>query len=635
MLTAVLYRLICGRLPLSIRRTFVLPAVLLTAAFPYAAGGAESKYPVALMNWMVDGTFHALIVDKSRQRLTVWEVKDGEPSMIESYRCSTGENSGDKWVRGDMRTPEGVYFFCSVIDGRTLPPKYGMWAFTTDYPNFVDRRRGKSGDGIWLHGRDKPLGPKPDSNGCIALGNEDLVKVSRFIKLQDTPLIVVKKLNLAPRSQVVEQERQLRDFIENWRQAWESQDLDAYMGNYSLNFQSCRLDYKAWKEKKQKLNKRYKKISVRLGNVRLYRQNGLVTAIFSQDYGSERYRSSGIKVLYLVNDGKYRIYAEDYHKPVDDSFPVGTLLAGINAFPGEDRYKSRQNLKIRLVATDEPELPVEDEFETPRPSAPSRGVVLKTIAAAGEIAAPALESNEKFVHDASPDRLIVARITPAYAPSADSPGTSGPSDKPVKAREPLKSVPPDGAARTAIEAGGDVKDTDLSSNRPAVMETHSEAPKPAEPLRAAAQPAEPVRVETQPVEPVRVETREEKAGKIPEETHDDEVRDVVARFLTQWKAAWEKKDLDKYLKMYHPDFGDGRSDFKELAKTRRRYFRKYRTIQVEMERMHIRKVETGLQVKFLQIFRGDEYSDKGWKSMVLVGEKDTGFRILSEDWSAL
>jgi len=608
MLTATIHRLLFGRLPLLIGKVLPL-AVSLTLALPGVSSGAERQYPVALMNWMVDGTFHALIVDKSQQRLTVWEVKEGEPSMIESYRCSTGENEGDKWVRGDMRTPEGVYFFCSVIDGRTLPSKYGMWAFTTDYPNFVDRRRGKSGDGIWLHGRDKPLGPKPDSNGCIALENQDLVKVSRFVRLQNTPLIVVKTLKLAPRSVVMEQERELRDFLENWRQAWESRDLDTYMGHYSLNFQSCWLDYKAWKEKKRKLNKRYTKIRVRLRNLRLFRQNGLVTAIFSQDYSSESYRSSGVKVLYITDDGKYRIYAEDYHKPVDDSFPVGTLLAGINAYP-KDQHHVRQNLGIRLVSTDEPELPVEAEFEAPRPAAPSRGVVLKTIAAAGEIAAPALESNEKFLLGPSPERLVVARMMPAYAPSEGLPGQLGLSDNPSKAREPLKSIPSHGETRDSLEAAGEVKDKKVSANLP---------PSP----------------EADTVKSIRVESREKKDSKSPEEIDLTEVRDDVAKFFARWKAAWEQKDLDKFLKMYHPDFGSGKSAIKELAKTRRRYFRRYRTIQVEMERMQIRKVETRLHVKFIQTFRGDEYSDKGWKSMVLVGGEDKGLRILSEDWSAL
>ncbi|MDQ7783881.1 MAG: L,D-transpeptidase family protein [Desulfomonilaceae bacterium] len=611
MLTATLHRLWFGRLHLSSRKALPL-VVFLNIALTGIVSAAERQYPVALMNWMVEGTFHALIVDKSQQRLTVWEIREGEPSMIESYRCSTGENEGDKWVRGDMRTPEGVYFFCSVIDGRSLPPKYGLWAFTTNYPNFVDRRHGKSGDGIWLHGRDKPLGPKPDSNGCIALENQDLIKVSRFIKLQHTPLIVVKKLKLAPRSAVVEQERELRDFIENWRQSWESQDLDSYMGHYSLNFQSCRLDYKAWKDKKRKLNERYRKIRVRLSNVNLYRQNGLVTAIFSQDYNSDSYRSSGVKVLYLVNDGTYRIYAEDYHRPVDDPFPVGSLLAGINQFPS-DRYRPRQDLGIRLVSTDEPENGVEAELESPRPSAPSRGVVLKTIAAVADVAAPALESNEKFVHETSPDRLIVARIVPAYSPSQDLNSPFGLADKQVKAREPLESdvgdtgVVPGPAAVAAAGKPREYEDSGRASSR---LQTRSE-------------------------KLPRAETRDTKDDESPDETHRAEVRDSVAKFLAQWKRAWEQKDLDGYLSMYHPEFGGDAFDFKKLAQTRKRYFRKYGMIRVKMERLQIRKVEKQLHVKFLQIFRGDEYSDKGWKSMVLVRGKDKGLRILSEEWSAL
>ncbi len=335
--------------------TILLTALAISIMWTHRARGSEPLYPQALMNWMVEGTFHAMIVDKSQQRLSVWRIKDGEPSLVESYRCSTGENDGDKWVRGDMKTPEGVYLFCSVIDGRRLPSKYGQWAFTTDYPNFVDRRRGKSGDGIWLHGRDKPLGDKPDSNGCVALENQDLVKASRFIRLQDTPLIVVKKLLMVPRSEILNQERRLRDFVESWRQSWESRDVDEYMSHYSSNFQSCWLDYNGWKEKKKRLSQRYKKIRVRLGDVYFYRQNGLITAVFSQTYSSDGFRSSGLKVLYIVEEGgKFAIYSEDYHQPVDDPFPVRTLLArvGADAVPGTER---NSEFRIRLVSTDEPE----------------------------------------------------------------------------------------------------------------------------------------------------------------------------------------------------------------------------------------------------------------------------------------
>ena len=301
------------------------------------------------------------------------------------------------------------------MTGERSHPRTGLWAFTTDYPNFVDRRRGKSGDGIWLHGRDKPLGSKPDSNGCIALENADLVKISRYIRLQGTPLIVVKKLRMAPRSVIMEQERELRDFIEGWRQAWESQNLDSYMKRYSRNFQSCWLDYNAWKEKKRKLYERYKKVRVRIGNVYLYRQDGIVTAIFSQEYSSEIYRSSGIKVLYSVRESQYRIYAEDYHRPVDDPFPVAALLARV----GEGRETGpsvRKEYSIRLVSTDEPDQPPAGEFETPRPSAPSKGVVLERLHVANDSPAPAIEVNEKYSGQPSADRLIVAQIVPAYVP---------------------------------------------------------------------------------------------------------------------------------------------------------------------------------------------------------------------------
>lgn len=608
MLTTRLAILWSFSLPPWARKT--LPFAILSALVWSGMGVcSEPRYPVALMNWMVEGSSHALIVDKSRQRLTVWKIQEGEPSLIGTYRCSTGENEGDKWVRGDMKTPEGVYFFCSVIDGRTLPPKYGLWAFTTDYPNFVDRRRGKSGDGIWLHGRDKPLGPKPDSNGCIALENEDLIKVSRYVRLQGTPLIVVKRLKMAPRSAIMEQERDLRDFIEGWRQDWESQDLKAYMSRYSRNFQSCWLDYTAWREKKRKLNKRYKKIRIRLGDVYLYRQNGMVTALFNQDYSSDSYRSSGVKVLYIVHEGGNKIYAEDYHRPVDEAFPVGSLLARFNVRPDENPRRERRDPRIRLVSIDDQEHVSDADVERPRPAAPSRAVVVKTIAAAKKVAVPTIESNKKFVHGVSPDRLIVARIMPAFAPPEPVIGEGDPSGKPTRIRVPMRLPRTAGVADHSAKAGeAKVSKIGPDSHR-------SPEPIPRKIKRTA----------------TLKETESQRLG----QPNHSESQELVRNFLSQWKNAWEQKDLDSYVKMYHPDFGSGKTDFKEFAKSRRRYFRKYRTIRVTMERLQIRKVEKQVKVRFLQIFRGDDYSDKGWKNMVLVGGEGKGLRILSEEWSSL
>jgi len=563
------------------------------------------------MNWMVDGTFHALIVDKSSQTLSVWRISSGEPRMVESYRCATGENEGDKWIRGDMKTPEGVYFFCSVIDGGTLPSKYGLWAFTTDYPNFVDRRRGKGGDGIWLHGRDKPLGPKGDSNGCIALENPDLVKVSRFIRLQSTPLIVVKKMKMAPRSRIIEQELGLRDFIESWRQAWESRDLDRYMAHYSRNFQSGWLDSDNWKQKKRKLLQRYSKIQVRLGNVYLYRQNGLITTIFTQAYRSDGFRATGIKVLYITDHGRYRVYSEDYHRPVDDPYPAGALLAGVGN-KGSAGASERPEFRIRLVSTDEPEQGGRNELESPRPVAPSRGVVLETLgtSAPTEAPCPALAANKKTADKALRERVVVARLTPGDVSVAER----DISFHSKRSRVPRKHVSAGERARgPRADASGGLQPSDERTwPRVAALSRAGET------LRA---------VEREP-------TRERGPSRSGARDANAKAGVSVTGFLRGWKQAWEEKDLGRFMKMYDPGFQAGEVEYKKLEQTKRAYFRKYKTIRIELEQVEIRKVDGRFLVKFRQTFRGDDYSDKGWKSMVLAGGKDKGFRILSEKWSA-
>ncbi len=564
------------------------------------ASNSEPLYPTALMNWLVEGSFHALIVDKSQQKLMVWQIIDGEPQIVETYKCSTGEMDGDKWVRGDMRTPEGVYFFCSVIDGRTLPSKYGPWAFTTDYPNFVDRRRGKSGDGIWLHGRDKPLAPKPDSNGCIALENQDLVRVSRFVRLQSTPLIVVDKMNMAPRSVILEQEQQVRGFIDSWKRSWESKNVEGYMSHYSTNFQSCWLDYNGWREKKRKLSRKYSTIRVKLGNVYLYRQNGLITAIFMQSYHSDAFHSSGIKVLYITNDASYKIYAEDYHTPADDPYPMAPLLARYGADPLQNADE-RHDFRIRLVSTDEPDNSGNGDDETPRLSAPSKPVTLERFARIAESAMPKFEENQKLVSSSSPDRLIVARSSIPQTKS-ELPENS---DEGAQIRTHL--------VKRELERVQETKQSEL------VQSTGKEK-------RHASN------TETKYLtEGLFDKAASEGTTKYSPHVVDDK----VAVFLEKWKNSWEQKNLDRFMKMYHPEFEQGGMNFSALLKSKRNFFKKYRNIKVELYGVEIKKDTEKTVVSFTQSFRGDDYRDKGRKTLVLAESNDTGFRILSEEWSPL
>lgn len=587
---------------------------------PAAVPAEEPLYPEVLLNWMVGGTFHAVIADKSRQQLEIWEIHEGEPRLVESFQCSTGENAGDKWVRGDMKTPEGAYFFCSVIDGQRLPAKYGHWAFTTDYPNFVDKRRGKNGDGIWLHGRDKPLASHPDSNGCIALENNDLVKVSKYIRLQSTPLVIVDRMRMVKRSQLIESERKIRDFIESWRQAWESQDLDAYMSHYSRNFQSCWLDYRNWKEKKRKLISRYKTIRVRLGNVYLYRQKDLVTAIFTQSYQSDCFHATGIKVLYITEGESPSIYAEDYRQLIDDPYPVAPLLARVQG-DSQPEVKSKSDFRIRLVSTDEPENEARSEpEEEPRPSAPSRGVVLDKIVqnAFGEALDVALESNEQLGGRSVQENLIVAKLIPGHFPvieNGDSAGRDVPKSNEIPEEPTLVVQPPVSRESESSEA-----ETGKADATPLVAAIE---------VGDTTQPR--VEPKVAPESPARVSSAKAESAPAGPTSHEE-----VKEFLKRWKDAWEQKDIDTFLNMYDENFQAGKKTTRRKWHTmKKRFFSKYRVIRVELSRVEIKPVKEGYRVRFVQSFRGDDYSDKGWKSMVLAGGKDQGFRITREKWRPL
>ena len=102
-------------------------------------------------------------VDKSRQRFFLMEK-----GKSRDYLCTTGQAQGDKQVRGDLKTPEGVYF---VVRKRTEQldfEEYGGEAYILDYPNPVDRLRGKTGSGIWVHSRGRAITPF-ESRGCVVL----------------------------------------------------------------------------------------------------------------------------------------------------------------------------------------------------------------------------------------------------------------------------------------------------------------------------------------------------------------------------------------------------------------------------------------------------------------------------------
>ncbi len=264
---------------------------------------------------------YAVLVEKSTHRLYVYQRQNNQPPrQIRNYYVSTGKKEGDKTVRGDLRTPEGVYFITSWIPQEKLPDKYGVGAFPLNYPNELDQRRGKTGYGIWLHGTESRYYSRPplDSEGCMVLTNIDFNAFKKEMQPGATPVVIVENIDwLSTEEWVTERNRILTD-IERWRHDWESMDVERYLSHYSDDFWSKKYDLKSWSARKRRIvrNKSYQKIKLSDISLLAYSETNddtkdIVVARFHQDYQSSNYNSDIGKRLYLTrNNNSWKIMYE-------------------------------------------------------------------------------------------------------------------------------------------------------------------------------------------------------------------------------------------------------------------------------------------------------------------------------------
>jgi len=233
---------------------------------------------------------------------------------VKTYKCSTGENDGAKSRRNDKKTPEGIYFFTHSYVKKELAPTYGARAFPIDYPNAVDKRKGRDGYGIWFHGTNKLLKPN-DTNGCIVLQDPNIVEMAAYIKLNDTPVVISSKIEMVDRDKLEKEKRELLEIVEGWRRAWERKEINRYMSFYSPRFTTDGKNWEQYRKYKALLANRYKQIKVEIENLRLLKNDGIVLAKFNQRYSTGGFESQGEKRLYLQqNSNEWKIIGEFFQR---------------------------------------------------------------------------------------------------------------------------------------------------------------------------------------------------------------------------------------------------------------------------------------------------------------------------------
>lgn len=232
---------------------------------------------------------------------------------VNDYYITTGKLVGDKSVKGDLRTPEGVYFVTSWISPNKLPAKYGIGAFPVNYPNELDKHNGKTGYGIWLHGTDKGYYSRPprDSEGCVVLTNIDLEALKSEIKPGLTPVVITEKVEWIDRASWKKQQQAILQAVEDWRVDWESMNVNRYLSHYGQDFWSLSHNLKSWSARKRLLakNKTYQSVELSDLSVLVYPKKvkddkHIAVVRLRQNYKSNNFNSEIYKRLYLTKKDK-------------------------------------------------------------------------------------------------------------------------------------------------------------------------------------------------------------------------------------------------------------------------------------------------------------------------------------------
>ncbi len=278
----------------------------------------QQQPPIAVPKylWQLDTQQrYAIVVDTSKSTLYLFENVNGEPRYVADFYISVGKNGADKVREGDQKTPLGVYFVSGHIDRNKLTDFYGPGAYPLNYPNEWDKRQGRKGHGIWLHGTPSNTYSRPPraSNGCVVLSNEDMTHLGKNLQIGVTPVIITNQMDWSDETDRNDRDALLKS-IEQWRSDWESRDTNAYLAHYASDFATGKVTLPAFVQQKRVVNSGKTWIKVKMLNVSIFpypSQPDLVVVNFDQDYDSNNLSNRMHKRQYwMKRDGRWQIVYE-------------------------------------------------------------------------------------------------------------------------------------------------------------------------------------------------------------------------------------------------------------------------------------------------------------------------------------
>ncbi len=265
-----------------------------------------------------------LAVDKSNQKFFIFQQKSPLRVATE-LACTTGKDDGDKFKEGDMRTPEGVYFIQSRLSEGLDYGVYGDLAYTLNYPNPMDRIAGKTGHGIWIHGRGSAdINPR-DTKGCVVLAPPDLKAVAKDLS-PGTPVIIARTVGWAPEDQGRQKTvDELAGALKTWAADWSHKNERFFDVFDQRGFEVTEDEtFGTFKSHKLSVFKSQPWIQVMVDNIHALPGPDYWVTCFDQFYRSPTLTSQDGKRVYWKKDaeGRWRIMATEVVPVSRDLEPV-------------------------------------------------------------------------------------------------------------------------------------------------------------------------------------------------------------------------------------------------------------------------------------------------------------------------
>jgi hypothetical protein len=106
----------------------------------------------------------------------------------------------------------------------------------------------------------------------------------------------------------------------------------------------------------------------------------------------------------------------------------------------------------------------------------------------------------------------------------------------------------------------------------------------------------------------------------------------VRNFLLDWKAAWEKADLESYAGFYAKNAVQAGVDLKRMLPAKRKLWERAQPLEIVFDSINITRTKRGIKISLLQSYTDTKgYSDRGIKTLLLESSGGTP-RIAREDW---